>query len=157
MIDPVSAIALATSAYRGIKKGLEVGKELSEMGNSLSAFAKAASDIDFLEKKAEKPPLYKMFGDTEAHALEIWTKKKKMAEMREELRSHISWHYGPSAWDEIVKIEGEQRKRQRELVYKKQEFIDSCINITICTLSLLAGAGIIVVTVYLVGAKQGKW
>ena len=58
MIDPVSAIALATSAYRGIKKGLEVGKELSEMGNSLSAFAKAASDIDFLEKKAEKPPLY---------------------------------------------------------------------------------------------------
>jgi hypothetical protein len=133
MIDPVSAIALATSAYRGIKKGLEVGKELSEMGNSLSAFAKAASD------------------------LEIWTKKKKMAEMREELRSHISWHYGPSAWDEIVKIEGEQRKRQRELVYKKQEFIDSCINITICALSLLAGAGIIVVTVYLVGAKQGKW
>ena len=57
MLDPVSAIALATSAYRGIKKACEVGKEISSFTGAISQFAKAASDIDFLEQKAQKPCL----------------------------------------------------------------------------------------------------
>ena len=101
--------------------------------------------------------MYKMFSDTQASALDIWTKKQKMAEMREELRAHISWTYGPSAWKEIVRIEAQQRKAQREAVYKKQEFVDSCINWTIGLLACFAGAGILIVVVYIIGAKQGKW
>ena len=138
-MDPFTAMAAASAAYKGIKKAVEVGKGISEMSATISQFAKAASDMDFLEKKAEKPPLYKLFGDTEANALEIWTQKQKMAEMREELRTHISWTYGPSAWEAIVKIEGQQRKRQQELVYKKQEFIDNCISWAVGLLLLFAG------------------
>jgi|TARA_R110000796_G_scaffold14761_1_gene47989 hypothetical protein len=157
MLDPISAIALATTAFNGIKKGIQFGKDINDMGQSLSAFAKAASDIDFLEQKAKKPPLYKMFSDTQSDALEIWTQKKKLQEMREELRAFISWHYGPSAWDEIIQIEADQRKEQRELVYKKQEFVDSCINWAVGLLALFSGAGILFVAVYFIGAQQGKW
>tara|TARA_R100000935_G_scaffold8159_2_gene17094 strand:+ start:237 stop:710 length:474 start_codon:yes stop_codon:yes gene_type:complete len=157
MIDPFTAMAAATTAYKGIKKAVEFGKGISEMSVTISQFAKAASDMDFLEKKAEKPPLYKMFGDTEANALEIWTQKQKMAEMREELRSHISWHYGPSAWEAIVKIEGQQRKRQQELVYKKQEFIDNCISWAVGICLLLAGVGALVIVLFFLGVKHGKW
>jgi len=98
-----------------------------------------------------------MFSDTQANALEIWTQKQKLKEMREELKEYISFVYGPSAWKEIVKIEGEQRKAQRDAVYAQKEFIDNCINGVIITLMVLAGVGALIVVLYLVGSKQGKW
>jgi|TARA_B110000285_G_scaffold47592_1_gene53633 hypothetical protein len=157
MIDPISAMAAASAAYSGIKKAVSVGREISGMAGTISQWSKACSDLDFLDQKAQKPPMYKMFSDTQATALDIWSQKKRLAEMREDLRAHISWTYGPSAWDEIVRIEAQQRKEQRELVYKKQEFIDNCINWAVGLLAVFAGAGILAVAVYLIGAKQGKW
>ena len=157
MIDPITAMAAATAAYKGIKKAVEFGQGISEMSDSVAKFAKAASDIVFLEKKSQKPPMYKMFGDTEANALEIWSKKQKLAEYREELRTHISWHYGPSAWEAIVKIEGQQRKRQQELVYKKQEFIDNLISWAIGGALLLGGVGALISVIVLLGIKPGKF
>tara|TARA_R110000765_G_scaffold26895_2_gene65638 strand:+ start:1024 stop:1494 length:471 start_codon:yes stop_codon:yes gene_type:complete len=156
-MDPFTAMAAATTAYKGIKKAVEVGREISSMGSSLSQWSKAVSDLDFLEQKAQKPPMYKMFSDTQANALEVWTQKQKLKEMREELRSHISFVYGPSAWDEIVRIEAQQRKEQRDLVYKKKEFIDNVINGVLLGALVLAGLGATLVVLYLIGAKQGKW
>jgi hypothetical protein len=127
------------------------------MAGTISQWSKACSDLDFLDKKAQKPPMYKMFSDTQATALDIWAQKQKLAEMREDLRAHISWTYGPSAWDEIVRIEAQQRKEQRELVYKKQEFVDNCINWAVGLLAVFAGAGVLAVAVYFIGANQGKW
>ena len=57
MIDPITAMAAATAAYKGIKKAVEFGQGISEMSDSVAKFAKAASDIDFLEKKSQKPPM----------------------------------------------------------------------------------------------------
>jgi flavin-dependent dehydrogenase len=156
-MDPFTAMAAATTAYKGIKKAIEVGKEISSMGSTLSSWSKAVSDLDFLEQKAQKPPMYKMFSDTQSNALEIWSQKQKLKEMREELRSHISFVYGPSAWDEIVRIEAQQRKEQRQAVYDKQEALDNLINAVIIGLIVLAGIGSVIVAMYLVGSKQGKW
>ena len=157
MIDPFTAMAAATAAFNGIKKAVAVGKDISSMGSTLSSWSKAVSDLDFLDQKAQKPPMYKMFSDTQSNALEIWSQKQKLKEMREELRSHISFVYGPSAWDEIVRIEAQQRKEQRQAVYDKQEAIDNLINAVIIGLIILAGVGSVILAMYLVGAKQGKW
>jgi len=156
-MDPFTVMAAATTAYNGIKKAISVGKEISSMGSTLSSWSKAASDLDFLEQKSQKPPMYKMFSDTQSNALELWAQKQKLKEMREELRSHISFVYGPSAWDEIVRIEAQQRKEQRELVYKKKEALDNLINALMIGAILLAGVGAIIVTMYLIGSKQGKF
>jgi|TARA_B110000858_G_scaffold183417_1_gene223705 hypothetical protein len=157
MIDPFTAMAAATSAYKGIKKAIEVGKEISSMGSTLSSWSKAVSDLDFLDQKAQKPPMYKMFSDTQSNALEIWTQKQKLKEMREELRSHISFVYGPSAWDEIVRIEAQQRKEQRDMVYAKQEAIDSMINTVIITAIMAAGIAILGGIIWFLGHQQGNW
>ena len=157
MIDPISAITLATSAYKGIKKAVEVGKEISSFTGAISQFAKASSDIDFLEQKSKKPPLYKIFSDNQSNALEVWTQKQKLREMREELKTHISWTYGPSAWREIVAIEAQQRKEQRELVYAKKEAIDNLINAIVITIICLIGVAIAGGVIYFIGKQQGKW
>jgi len=156
-MDPFTAMAAATTAFKGIKKAVEVGKEISSMGSTLSSWSKAVSDLDFLEQKAQKPPMYKMFSDTQSNALELWSHKQKLKEMREELRSHISFVYGPSAWEEIVRIEAQQRKEQRELVYKKQEALDNLINAMFIGAIVLAGVGALIALLYVIGAKQGRW
>jgi len=156
-MDPFTAMAAASAAFKGIKKAVEVGKEISSMGSTLSSWSKAVSDLDFLEQKAQKPPMYKMFSDTQSNALELWSHKQKLKEMREELRSHISFVYGPSAWEEIVRIEAQQRKEQRELVYKKQEALDNLINAMFIGAIVLAGVGALIALLYVIGAKQGKW
>ena len=127
------------------------------MGSTLSQWSKAVADMDFLEQKSQKPPLYKMFSDTEASALDIWTKKQKLKEMRDELRSFISWNYGPSAWDEIVKIEAEQRKAQREAVYAKEEFKQKIIDVILAILIIGTGMALLALFVYYLGKQQGKW
>ena len=156
-MDPFTAMAAATAAFKGIKKAVEVGKDISSIGGTLSSWSKAVSDMDFLDEKAKKPPMYKMFTNNQADALDIWTKKQKLKEMRTELKEYISFVYGPSAWKEIVKIEGDQRKAQRDAVYAKQEFIDNCINGVLITIMLLAGVGATIALLYVIGSQQGKW
>mgnify|MGYP003625598698 FL=1 len=157
MLDPISCMAAASAAFSGLKKAIAVGKDITSMGNTLSTWSKAVADMDFLEQKAKKPPMYKMFTDTQASALDIWTKKQKLKEMREELRAHISWTYGPSAWDEIVAIEAQQRKAQRDAVYAKAEFQQKIMDIVLGVLILGTAVGLLVLIIYYLGVKNDRW
>lgn len=160
MIDPVSAIGMATAAYRGIKSAIDTGKNLHDMAGTLQQWAGAMSDLDFAHRQAENPPMFKkIFGasQVEQNALEVWGHQQKAKEMREELRSHISLFYGPSAWKEIVEIEARMRRERKAAVYaaeeRKQKILEWLIGLA------LAGAmtTIIVFIIWLVGKGQGRW
>ena len=160
MIDPVSAIGLASAAYRGIKAAISTGKELHDMAGTLSQWAGAMSDLDFSHKQAENPPMFKkMFGASkiEANALEIWGHKEKAKELREDLRSHISLYYGPSAWEEIVRIEGQMRKKRKEEVYAAEERKQLIIEWTVGIVMAVALASVVGGIIYITGAGTGKW
>jgi hypothetical protein len=60
MLDPITVIATASAAYNALKKGIEIGRELQDMGGQLATWAGAISDIDYLAKKAENPPWWKV-------------------------------------------------------------------------------------------------
>jgi len=144
MIDPVTAIGLATSAYNGIKSAIATGREIQDMGSQLGQWAKAISDLDYAHQKAEKPPWYKALGGgVLANAMEVWMHKKKAQDMREELRSYISLYYGPSAWDEIVSIEAQMRKAQKEEIYRKEELKQSIIEWSLGILCFVLGVSIL--------------
>lgn len=150
MIDPVTAIGLATTAYNGIKSAIATGKDIQDMGSQLGQWAKAISDLDYASQKAEKPPWYKALGGgVQASAMEVWMHKKKAENMREELRSYISLHYGPSAWQEILSIEAEMRKSQKEEIYRKEELKQSIMEWGLGILVFLLGVGIMGVVIWL--------
>jgi hypothetical protein len=158
MIDPASAIAIATTAFTGIKKAVAVGKEISELGSDISKFGKAVSDLDYMGNKAKDPPLWKRLDPKfDTSAIEIWAAQQKAKEMREELKSHISLYYGPSAWDSIVAIEAEQRKQQKEMVYRRQEKIDNLINITVGIVIVVIGFALFGGIIYFIGKAKGQW
>ena len=111
MIDPFTAVGLATSAFNILKQGISAGKDIQEMAGTLSKWGSAFSDFQYAEDKIKNPPFYKMMSDNSANAIEIFAQKKKMETMRAEIKDHISWTYGPSAWKEVLAIEGEMRRR----------------------------------------------
>tara|TARA_R100000027_G_scaffold66436_1_gene62364 strand:+ start:3585 stop:4067 length:483 start_codon:yes stop_codon:yes gene_type:complete len=160
MVDPVSAIGLATAAYKGIKSAISTGKDLHDMASTLNQWATSMSDLDFAHRQAENPPMFKkIFGASkvEQNALEIWGHKQKAKEMREELRSHISLFYGPSAWKEIVQIEAQMRQQRKAAVYAAEERKQTIIEWTVGLLLAGVMTGIIVLIIWLVGKGQGRW
>lgn len=122
MIDPVTAIAGATAAFNALKKGIQVGKDLQDMGGQLSQWAGAIADLDFADRQTQKPPWYKALGSgVEAQAMEIWQAKQKAESMRKELKDYISLMYGPSKWQEILEIEAKLRKEKKEHEHRQIE------------------------------------
>ena len=124
MIDPITAIAGATAAFNTIKKGFAVGREIESMAGDLGRWMGAVSDIKKAEEYNRKPPLFKKIfaaGSVEEEAMHIFMAKKKAEDMRAELKNLISFTRGPSAWEELLKTEGDIRKKRQQAIYDQQE------------------------------------
>jgi hypothetical protein len=124
MIDPVSAVAMATGAFNTIKAGFAAGREIESMAGDLSRWMGAVSDIKKAEEYNKKPPIFKKLfqaGSIEEEALNIFMAKKKAEDMRNELKQIISFTRGPSAWEELLKTEGDIRKKRQQAIYDQQE------------------------------------
>ena len=124
MIDPISAIAMATGACNTIKKGFAMGRDIESMGSDLGRWMGAVSDLKKAEEYNKKPPLFKKLfaaGSIEEEAMQIFMAKKKAEDMREQLRDIISVTRGPSAWKELVATEASIRKKRQQAIYDQEE------------------------------------
>ena len=124
MVDPISAVALATGAFNTIKAGFAAGREIESMAGDLSRWMGAVSDIKKAEEYNKKPPLFKKIfnaGSVEEEAMQIFMAKKKAEDMRAELKNLISFTRGPSAWEELLRTEGDIRKKRQQAIYDQQE------------------------------------
>ena len=115
MIDPVTALAAATTAFNAIKKGFEVGRDIESMSGDLSRWMGSVSDINKADEYSKNPPLFKKLfakGSVEEEAMASFMAKKKAEDMRYQLKQIISLTRGPQAWEELLKTEGEIRKKR---------------------------------------------
>ena len=124
MIEVVAAVSAATSAFGAIKKGFEVGRDIESMAGDLSRWMGAVSDIQKADQYNKKPPLFKKIfnaGSVEEEAMQIFMAKKKAEDMRNQLKQIITFTRGPSAWDELLRAEGDIRKKRQKMIYDQQE------------------------------------
>lgn len=146
MIDPVTALATATSAFNLIKKGFEVGRDVESMGKDLGKWMGAMSDLKKAEEYSKKPPLFKKLfaaGSVEEEAMAAFMAKKKAEDMREQLRTLITYTRGVSAWQELIKMEGDIRKKRQQMIYDQKERQKAFFEITLVVILLSLMAGLI--------------
>jgi len=156
-MDPITVIATASAAYNALKRGIEVGRELQDMGSQLATWAGAISDIEFLHKKAQNPPWYKVGGSVQAEAIELFAAKKKIEAQRAELKTYIQYTYGQSGWEELLRIEAQVRKQKQANEYRKAEIKETIITVVIVGLVLLAGfAGLALLVWILMMQQEGR-
>ena len=157
MIDPITAVGVATSAFNAIKKGIAVGRDLQDMGGQLSQWGKAFSDFNYAEEKSKNPPWYSFKGSDEETALQIFAHRKKMEEMRKDIKAFISWNYGPSAWEEVLQIEAKMRKQRKEELYRKEELKRTIIEWIVGILAAVIGIAVMGFILWMIGKGQGRW
>ena len=133
MFDPASiatAVSLSPAAFNNIKKAFAIGRDLEGMSSDLSRWMKASSDIEQAVKSTKNPPFYKkmLSGDSiEEAAMKSLVAQKTLEKQRYELQQYVKFKFGVKAWDDLLKMEGSIRKQRQELVYKRQEFQQKCI------------------------------
>lgn len=159
MIDPITAIAAATSAFNVIKKGFEVGRDIESMYGDVGRWMGAVSDIDQAEKMNKKPPLFKKIfagSSIEEEALNIFAAKKKAEAMEQELRTYVNMVHGPGSWNEIVALQAQIRKDRKAQIYAQQEKQREILNaIGLCICSILF-MGLLVFLFYVGVQLAGK-
>ena len=122
MVDPITAIAGATAAFNAIKKGFEVGRDIESMYGDIGRWMSSVETVNKEAKTAKSKGM-----SVEEEALEIFAHQKKVKAMEDELRTFINLSHGPSAWNEVLRIQADIRRRRKEAIIaakkKREEMI----------------------------------
>jgi len=126
-MDPISAIALATTAFNTIKKGFQVGRDVESMSKDLGRWMGAIQDV----KEGHNKKKGRSFGSVEEESLETFAALKKAQQMEDELRTFVNMNYGPNAWNEVIRLQAGIRVKKKEAVEdakrKQKELIENII------------------------------
>ena len=162
MFDPITisaAVATASTAFNGIKRAFQAGRDLESMSQDLSRWMGAVSDVDAAHKSAKNPTMFrKVFGagTVEQEAIEAFAAKTRLEEQRYELQQYIKLSQGTAAWDELLRMEGQIRKRRQKEIYDKKIFREKVIGIVAITIVLSVGIGVLGLLIYtLMGFDRG--
>ncbi len=122
MVDPISAFGVATAAFNAIKKGFEIGRDVESMYGDIGRWMSSCETVNKEANKAQKAGM-----SVEEEALEVFAHKKKIAAMEQELRTFVNMSHGPDAWNEVLRIQAEIRKKRKEAILaakrKREEMI----------------------------------
>jgi hypothetical protein len=136
MLDPVSALAIATSAYNVIKRGIEMGRELEDLSGQLGTWFGAVADVKSAEEEAKDPPLFKKLvssGSVEQQALQALIARKKIEQQERELRELIVWRWGTEEYTAMMRdrarIKDTRAKAIQNQRRKMRKFIANVLTI----------------------------
>ena len=154
-MDPATiglALTAASKAFSALKAGFAVGRDIESMGKDLSRWMGASSDIDHAAKTAQNPSyLQRIFkgNSLEASAIEAVVAKKKMQKQRQEMKTFLNMTYGPNAWNDVLKMEGDIRKRRQKEIYDRQKFRQQILEYVGWTFLFCTVIGFVVLLAYL--------
>ena len=146
-MDPATAIATATAAFSIIKKGISIGKDIESMSKDVGRWMGALSDLDQAEKETKNPTLLKKIvaaKSIEEEAMQVFMAKKKAQQQREELRTWMMFTLGPDSWNQLLKVEGQIRKKRQEEIYRQRELRRKISEVITVTVICASGIGLLV-------------
>lgn len=113
MIEIAAAVSMATSAYNGIKRAIEMGREAQDVAQAFGKFFDAKESIaEASVKHREGSKVKKLFSGTsvEAQALEITAAKHKTMQLEKELREFLLYSGQVQFYEDMML----ERRRIRE-------------------------------------------
>ena len=125
MPDPLTismAIAVASRAFKGVQKMVELGREAEDTFGQIGKWMEASHDVNKAKERSQSPSLFKKItsaGSIEKEALDALIAQKKMYEQRKELRTMILMAYGKESWDELLAMEKKIRVERTKLIHDR--------------------------------------
>jgi len=128
MIDPITALSLASAAFTGIKKAVQLGKDVEEVYGALSKWAGHISDVHehMSENKPKKPGLFDKIGfskSTTQEAFDHIIAKKKIKDMEDQIRHMFTWgelhHLGLDGYREFIRRRRQIKEDREKQIYEQ--------------------------------------
>ena len=131
-MDPITIIAAATAAFNGVKKAVELGREVQDVYSQLSEWAGHVGDfhkaVAAMEMREKKPGLFDRisFAKSEtAEAFDMYAAKQKIIEMEKEIYHMFTYgelsHLGRDGYDEFRRMRREVTEKRQKMVQDQME------------------------------------
>ncbi len=140
MLDPVSI----TAAYTAVKKGIEVGKDITQLMSEIGSLWTAIEEVEtgYRKEKQKKQSV-------EEEALDLFAAKCAAKDAEENLRNIVIATRGFNAWNEMMRMRVDLRKKRKAIAAQKAQEKKELIE-TIMIIGAVLGASIIIlIIVYL--------
>lgn len=147
MLDPVSALAIATSAFNLLKRGITAGRELEDMAGQLGTWFGAVSDVKSAEEEAKDPPLFKKLlskNSVEQEAMQALLARKKIEQQERELRELIVYKWGTDAYVDMLRDRARIKDTRAKAIQNQRRKMRKLIANVLTIGAILALVGIIV-------------
>jgi hypothetical protein len=173
-VDPITILAAATAAFNGVKKAVELGREVQDVYGQLSEWAGHVGEFHRAVVAAERPKKPGLFDkitfakSETAEAFDLYAAKQKVIDMEKEIYHMFCYgelqHLGQDGYNEFRKMRQQIReKRDRMIITQLEDRAKLFENIKIYGLSaviIISGSGILwwmISLVYEMGHTAGKW
>lgn len=168
MIDPFMALAAANTAFNGVKKVVEMGREIQDVYSQLSQWAGAISDLhEAIRHQDEKRPgLFEKIGfskSASSEAFDTYIAKQKIIDMEREIYHMFIYgelqHLGMDGYREFVQTKKDIKAKREKLIYDQLRaraiFARRLINTIyfIIILGLVGFLGFITLTLFFLRAE----
>lgn len=153
-MDPVTLLAAVTAAFNGVKKAVEIGREVQDVYSQLSSWAGHVGNLQDairgIEEGESNPSIWKKitFEKSEtAEAFDVYTAKQQLREMEKEIREMFLYgelsHLGMDGYNEFREMRRAVREKRTKILLDQQQaredFIDNIKLYTIVGFCVIVG------------------
>ena len=122
-MDPITALSLASTAFKGVQTLVARGREIEDVAVHLGRWYGYAADIKEAEKESQKPPIFRKLldsGSVEQEALNSIIVKKKLEEQERQIRDLLVIRYGIETYREMIQMRKDIKAKREKLVYAQR-------------------------------------
>jgi hypothetical protein len=123
MIDPVSAFAMASAAFKGVQSLVNAGAEIDDVFSQLSKWAGYTSDIkEWCRQQDSKPSIFKKlsFKSSTEEAIDTVMYRRKIQEQEKKIREMFSFYGPPGAYEEFILERRRIENSRQRMIYNQQ-------------------------------------
>ncbi len=156
-MDPLTILAIAQTAYSGLKAGIAAGKEIQHMAKDLSELWGSLAKLTQL---AADPPKKTIFNRKTAEqiAIERYTAKAEAQDLALKAKNMFVGQYGLAAWDQVQRevinirkeIEREKYMEEKARADRLEEIRETFV-VSLIVMGLIAGIGLVGVALLVKG------
>jgi len=124
MIDPVSAFAIASTAYTSFRKIIGHAQDLEGVSKQLGSWYGACADINRAEAQRKNPTFLERATQgqsIEEEALQILIHKKTLKEREIEIKNLLDLRFGWGTYDEMLDMRREIRAEREKTAFAQDE------------------------------------
>ena len=154
-MDPLSLVAMASTAFKGVQILVSKGAEIEHVAQKLGHWYGLVSDIKEAEKEAENPPLFKKMFDgnsVEEQALNAVIAKKKIEEQEKQVRELITWAYGTETYKEMMQMRRDIRAKRERMIYKQRRRQKRMLDVSAIIIALMVSGGVVWTTISIISS-----